>query len=139
MDIIPPFLLVAKGGLPSSAALQGVDTIWIEDGRYYFIIKLFTARRHCFCRLDNSTAFLTPRFTFHPCHFSSSPVRVSAIMSTKATKAKKASDIPFEDNGNRYVVEPAGTGRSSCKRCKEKIEKGALRFGSSASGAMHGR
>ena len=89
----------------------------------------------------------------------------TAIMSTKA-KAPKASDIPFEDNGKRYVVEPATSGRSSCKRvsslnpngfisnglelfiasshpfpfsqCKEKIEKGALRFGSSAEGAMHG-
>ena len=55
-----------------------------------------------------------------------------------STKAKKASDISFEDNGLRYCVETAGTGRSSCKRCKEKIDKGALRFGSSMQGAMHG-
>ena len=138
MDIIPPFLLVAKGGLPSSAALQGVDTIWIDDGRYYFIVQLLRRVVIAFV-IWNITAFLTPRFMFHPCHFSSDLLfAISHIMSTKV-KAKKASDIPFEDNGNRYVVEPAGTGRSSCKRCKEKIEKGALRFGSSASGAMHGR
>lgn len=27
------------------------------------------------------------------------------------------------------VIEPAGTGRAKCRRCQQKIEKGALRFG----------
>lgn len=30
---------------------------------------------------------------------------------------------------NKYVIESASTGRSSCKGCKQKIDKGVLRIG----------
>ena len=52
----------------------------------------------------------------------------TAIMSTKA-KAPKASDIPFEDNGKRYVVEPATSGRSSCKRVSSLNPNGFISNG----------
>jgi len=51
----------------------------------------------------------------------------SVIMSTKAKKLK-ASDIPYEDNGLRYVVETASTGRSTCKRYVFVEEDNTIRY-----------
>jgi len=48
-------------------------------------------------------------------------------MSTKAKKLK-ASDIPYEDNGLRYVVETASTGRSTCKRYVFVEEDNTVRY-----------
>ena len=48
-------------------------------------------------------------------------------MSTKAKKLK-ASDIPYEDNGLRYVVETASTGRSTCKRYVFVEEDNTIRY-----------
>ena len=52
--------------------------------------------------------------------FASPPPFLVLFFHSRSTmpKAKKpkAADIPFEENGLRYVVEPATTGRSTCKR-----------------------
>lgn len=45
----------------------------------------------------------------------------------------------FQPNDNRYAFEHAKSARATCKgACKEKIEKGEVRFGSSKDGVLHG-
>jgi hypothetical protein len=55
------------------------------------------------------------------------------------TGETKGDQFAHQENGRRYLLELAKTGRAVCKgRCKGAIPKGQLRFGSSDLAIMHG-